>query len=1082
MSNSDIYKKFTQIEHVLNKPGMYIGGTDFFKSNQFIYNDNKIIEKEIDYNPGLFKICDELIVNAYDQTLRDKTVDIIISFIDNKTFSIFNSGMGIPIEKHNEYKIYIPELIFGNLLTSSNYSDTEERIYGGTFGIGSKATNIFSKKFTVEVWYKKKYYKQVFENNLSIINKPIIEENIDKKGGVKITIEPDFKKFNCTEFSDDMINLIKRRIMDLTCLVTNNVKIVIDKKKFDNGLNSYLELYKSDNDWIIGKCNKNDLWSFAIRFNNNLENNHNITFVNSIFTNNGGSHVDYLFDLLLPKFQKLINSNINKRFLRDNLTICLICSIINPIFNSQTKEELKMPIDKFGFECTINNKFWDNILSSDLLIKLKEINSRQDLKLLSKFDSSKKSKIKGIPKLEDANFAGTKKSNECTLILTEGDSAKATAISGISAIKNGRDIFGIYPLRGKLLNVREATINQINTNQEIIDIKKILALKTGINNLNELRYGSIMLMMDADEDGSHIKGLIINFLNYFYPSLLKIDGFLKVLVTPIVKVFLKNETINFANLRAYSNWINKNPGNYKIKYYKGLGTSTAQESKEYFQNLKTNTIYIKDEDNKNDILLAFSKDKINERKSWLINYDSDKILQIEPPTTISIGDFINKELIHFSNYDNLRSIPLLADGFKPSQRKVLYGCLKKNLKTEMKVAQLASYVAEISSYHHGEQSLVGTIINMAQDFIGSNNLNLLVPAGQMGTRLLGGKDHASGRYIFTYLTKIVDNIFKTEDQDLLVYNEDDGETIEPKFYLPIIPMILVNGAEGIGTGFSTLIPNYDFNDIVNWYKNKLNNKKNKELVPKFNNFKGKIIKFDESTYVSSGILEIIKDKIIISELPVKMWTSNYKEILEDMVTENLIKSYLNYSSDTEVHFEIKVNDIEEIKKLNIENDEKNLNSLMKFFKLYKTIKLSNLTLYDESLKLKTFNNVEAICESFYKFRLPYFEKRKELVISKYNNNIILLDNQIKFINLVKQNNKLFNMEEKEMINFLDKNKIKKYDDSYDYLINMSFKQLSLENLYKLSNKIKDIKIKKKELENKSSKELWLEDLSRLIAL
>jgi DNA topoisomerase-2 len=446
--------------------------------------------------------------------------------------------LGIPIEKHKEYKIYIPELIFGNLLTSSNYSDTEERIYGGTFGIGSKATNIFSKKFTVEVWYKNKYYKQVFEKNLSIINKPEIVDSKNNTGGVKITIEPDFEKFNCKEFSEDMINLVKRRLIDLTCLTNINIKI--NDIKYENGLQKYLDLYKSENEWFIGSCVKNELWSFAIRFNNNLENN--ISFVNSIFTNNGGSHVDYLYDLLLPKFKKLISPNINKRFLRDNLTICLICSIINPVFNSQTKEELKMPIDKFGFSCLINNKFWDQISSSSLLEKLKEINSRQDMKLLSKFDSSKKSKIKGIPKLEDANFAGTKKSNQCTLILTEGDSAKATAISGISAIKNGRDIFGIFPLRGKLLNVREATINQINTNQEIIDIKKILALKSGTNydanNLNELRYGSIMLMMDADEDGSHIKGLIINFLNYFYPSLLKIEGFLKILTTPIVKIFL----------------------------------------------------------------------------------------------------------------------------------------------------------------------------------------------------------------------------------------------------------------------------------------------------------------------------------------------------------------------------------------------------------------------------------------------------------------------------------------------------------------------------------------------------------------
>jgi DNA topoisomerase-2 len=1080
-SVEETYKKYDQREHVLMKPGMYIGSIDFVKSKQLIYDNNQIIKKEINYNPGLYKIIDELIVNSYDQSIRDNTLNEIIVNINNNIFSIYNSGIGIPIEKHKEYNIYVPELIFGYLLTSSNYDPSEKRVTGGTHGIGAKASNIFSKKFIVEVWTKNKYYTQIFENNLSKINKPIIKTNKDNKTGVKITCEPDFEKFNCKNFSDDMQKLIIRRVIDLSALVSQKIKIIINKIKINNGFENYLQLYNSENKWLYASCIKNNLWYFAIRINNG-ELDNNISFVNSIFTNNGGSHVEYIFDLLVPKFQKLINNNINKKFLKDNLILCLVTSIINPVFNSQSKEQLSMPIEKFGFECNISNKFFDELKDSYLLKQLKDIYSKQDLKQLTKFESTtKKSKIKGISKLEDANFAGTKKSIDCVLILTEGDSAKATAISGISAIKNGRDFFGVFPLRGKLLNVREATTTQIINNQEILELKKILGLKTGTNydNINELRYGSILLMMDADEDGSHIKGLIINFLNYFFPSLLQISGFLKVLVTPIVKVFLKNETKNFANLRAYNNWLLKNPGSYKIKYYKGLGTSTAEESKEYFKNLENNTVSIIDKNNDKDILLAFSKDKVIERKNWLINYNQENILQIEPPTIITIHEFIHQELIHFSNYDNLRSIPLLADGLKPSQRKVLYACLKKNLKTEMKVAQLASYVAEVTAYHHGEQSLVGTIINMAQDFIGSNNLNLLIPAGQMGTRLLGGKDHASGRYIFTYLNKLVDLIYKKEDLELLDYQEDDGEKIEPKFYLPIIPMILVNGSEGIGTGFSTLIPNYDFKDVVNWFINKINGKQTIDLIPKFNNFKGTITKYDDTTYISSGICIIEKDKVIITELPIKLWTSIYKEILEEMQEEGNIKSYTNYSSDVDVYFEIKFNDIDYINKLHESFDDKGLNNLYKLLKLYKTIKLSNLTLYDQNLKLKTYNNINEICDEFYKMRLPYYEKRKELIIKNINDEIILLNNQINFINLVKDNTKIFNMNTNDIEKILIQNKIKKYDNSFDYLINMSFKQLSKDNLNKLDKKIKNYKENKKIIENKTIKQLWLEDLYNL---
>jgi DNA topoisomerase-2 len=1083
--SSELYVKLSPVEHILKKSGMYIGGTDFINSKQFIYNapSEQIIEKFINFNPGLLKICDELIVNVYDQSIKDITLDKIIATIDKKSFTIYNSGIAIPIEKHDKYKIYIPELIFGNLFTSSNFSDSEQ-IVGGTYGIGSKATNIFSKKFTVEIWREDKYYKQIFENNLSIINKPIITK-YKGKSGVKISIEPDLEKFNCNEIPIDMISLIERRLIDLTCLLRNNINVTINDKIFKNGFNNYLELYKSENEWIIGSCIKNPLWYFAIRFNDSslIENNHHITFVNGIYTTNGGTHVEYFIDMLLLKFKKLISNNINKRFLKDNLTICLVASVINPTFNSQTKEELRLPYDKFGYECNISNKFYDDISKSELLNKLKEVNAKYNVKLLSKFDAtSKKSKIKNLPKLEDSNWAGTKKSNQCMLILTEGDSAKATALSGISAIKDGRNIYGIYPLRGKLLNVREATIKQINTNQEICDLKIILGLKLGLtytsDNINELRYGSILLMMDADEDGSHIKGLIINFLNYFYPSLLQIDGFLKVLTTPIIKVFLKNETINFSNLHSYNNWLSKNTkNNYKTKYYKGLGTSTRDEAREYFKNLKTNTIEIMDKNNNKDILLAFAKEKISERKQWLINYKPENILQIEPPMKITVGDFINKELIHFSNYDNIRSIPLLADGLKPSQRKVLYGCFKKNLKNDMKVAQLASYVAEVSAYHHGEQSLVGTIINMAQDFIGSNNLNLLEPSGQFGTRLMGGKDHASGRYIFTYLNKIIDNIYKKDDYELLEFKEDDGEKIEPIFFLPIIPMILVNGSEGIGTGFSTMIPTFDFKDIVNWYKNKLEGKKVNLLSPKYNNFKGDIIKYDDVTYLSSGVCKIDNNNIIITELPIKLWTNNYKEILEELVDNNIIKSYTNYSSDTEVYFEIKVSNIDNFKSLENTIDDKNLNSLKKILRLYKTIKLSNLTMYDENLVIRTFSSIDEICETFYRFRLPYFEKRKILLIEKYNNELILIENQVKFINLVKSNNKIFNIDEIQFEKLLIENKIKKYNNSYDYLINMNFKQLSLTNLSKLLNKIKELKANKKFIENKSDKEIWLDDLN-----
>lgn len=1109
------YVKLSPIEHVLQKPGMYVGDLDFRDEKQFIYltndKESNIVQSNINWSPGLYKIVDELIVNAYDQSIRDKTLKMISTKITSESFSIFNDGVGIDVIKHPTHQIYVPELIFGNLLTSTNYSETEQRITGGTHGLGAKLSAIFSIKFILQVWDAKRklYYEQTFENNLSKKSNPIINKYtkipIGKtNGGVKITIYPDFAKFKTKSFSNDMIGLFKKRVIDLIALCKNEIDIWLNDKQINiqntkDNFELYLNLLPSEQLWYVSKCVKNPHWIFAIRFNDSktIEPSTHISWVNGIFTNRGGKHVEYIMDLLLEKFKKIASPELTKKLLNDYITICLKSSVINPTFNSQTKEELNTPVSKFGFKCDIPDSFWTQIKSSELIKQLKQIVSLSNQKILSKLDGTKKSKIKNLPKLEDANFAGTKKSIDCVLILTEGDSAKATAISGISAIPNGRNNWGVYPLRGKLLNVREASTLQINGNQEITDIKKIIGLKSGTiyNNetIKELRYGSVMIMTDADEDGSHIKGLIINFFDYFFPSLLEIDGFLKILVTPLIKANKNNQILNFTNLRAYKTWKEKTDNSHlwKIKYYKGLGTSTSKEAGEYFKEINSNTINIVDKQKQGsntDILLAFAKNKVNDRKLWLSKYNPESILELEPPTTITIKDFVHQELIHFSNYDNIRSIPSILDGFKPSQRKVLYTCVKRNLYNELKVAQLASSVAEMSAYHHGEQSLVSTIINMAQNFVGANNLNILVPQGQLGTRLMGGKDHSSARYIYTFLENYVNKIFNKNDNELLEYLIDDGLLIEPKYYLPIIPLILINGSEGIGTGFSTFIPNYNPHDIINWLINKLEGKPNKiKLIPWYKNFKGKITKYDDTTWISSGILHIDKTKneIHINELPIKLWTNDYKNFLEQLIYEKkdgIIKSYTNMSSDISVHFILKF-DSEQynaIDKMLNTIDSDNISQLYKYLKLNKTIKQSNMNLYNDKYQIKLYKSADEILTDFYNWRLGFYNKRKDLMINKIKDQINYLTNQIKFIQLViDSNGTLFKFDDKQMISYLEKNKISKVSNSYDYLIMMTFKQLSKNNLDKLKIKLNMNKSEIKELELLSDKDLWLKDLNEL---
>lgn len=641
--------------------------------------------------------------------------------------------------------------------------------------------------------------------------------------------------------------------------------------------------------------------------------------------------------------------------IKNHLAIYVNALVVNPAFDSQTKENLTSKPSSFGSTCVLSEKLLKKIDTSGIVDNiLSWAKFKQDAELKKK-GGSKRSKLIGITKLDDANYAGTNKSSLCTLILTEGDSAKALAISGLSVI--GRDYYGVFPLKGKLLNVREAAHQQIMKNEEIQNIAKILGLTFGktYTDVSSLRYGHLMIMTDQDHDGSHIKGLLINFLHFFWPSLLEnIPGFLQQFITPIVKCFRNNKEITFFTILEYLSWKeNNNDGKgWKIKYYKGLGTSTSAEAKEYFSNLATHEInFAWDRESTNMIDMAFSKKRVDDRKQWLLSMDPTMFMNYNV-NAISYNHFINHELIHFSHADNIRSIPHVMDGFKPSQRKVLFSCLKRNLKNEIKVAQLAGYISEHSAYHHGEVSLTQTIINMAQNFVGSNNINLLTPCGQFGTRLMLGKDAASPRYVFTKLETITRCIFHPDDDAILNYLDDDGQSIEPSFYVPIIPMVLVNGSEGIGTGWSTSVPTYNPHDIITYMRCLLRaDNEVVDLVPWYRGFNGEIrakTGKDLGNFVISGIIEQIDEStIVISELPVGKSTTDYKQFLESMVVGvadapngGIIKDFKENHTDSTVLFTITV---APEKMIEINNEP---GGLAKKFKIDTSVATSNMHMFD----------------------------------------------------------------------------------------------------------------------------------------
>ncbi|XP_012230798.1 DNA topoisomerase 2 [Linepithema humile] len=1142
-----IYQKKSQLEHILLRPDTYIGSVEPVTEMMWVFDKEKemMVQRDIRYVPGLYKIFDEILVNAADNKQRDPKMDMIKIDIDseNNTISVWNNGKGIPVVIHKEEKMYVPTMIFGHLLTSSNYDDEEEKVTGGRNGYGAKLCNIFSHRFTVETATKeyKKSLKQTWGNNMDKASEPRIKE-YHGEDFTKVTFSPDLTKFKMQSLDADIVSLMSRRAYDVAAS-SRGVKVYLNGSRVPvKNFKEYTDFYIKGKEDDVGNPLKivyehcGPRWEVAITLSD--KGFQQMSFVNSIATTKGGRHVDHVTELIVKQLIETLKKKnkagvaIKPFQIKNHLWIFVNCLINNPTFDSQTKENMTLQPKSFGSKCTLSDKFVASITKIGIVeAVLSWAKFKADSQLEKLGPKSKQRKLHGIPKLEDANDAGTVRSLECTLILTEGDSAKTMAVSGIASI--GRDKYGIFPLRGKMLNVREATHKQILENAEINNLIKILGLQykkkyESRDDLKTLRYGKMMIMTDQDQDGSHIKGLLINFIHHNWPSLLKLN-FVEEFITPIVKASKGNQVLSFFSLPEFEMWKKEtdNFHTYKIKYYKGLGTSTAKEAKEYFENMARHRIrfrYDGEQDDQN-IIMAFSKKCVDQRKDWLMNHMTEtkrrkeiglgeRYLYEKDTRTVSFSDFINVELVLYSNYDNVRSIPNMMDGFKPGQRKVLFTCLKRNDKREVKVAQLAGSVAEHSAYHHGETSLMATIINLAQNYVGSNNINLLQPIGQFGTRLTGGKDAASPRYIFTMLSPLARYIFHKHDDALLKHEYDDNQKIEPVFYTPVIPMVLVNGADGIGTGWMTKIPNYNPREIIENLQRMMDGADPKPMIPYYKNFKGTVESVGDFRYVTSGEVSIIgPDKIEITELPIGTWTQTYKEaVLEPMLhgtdkTPAVITDYKEYNTDTAVHFIVILN---RDKLVELERD-----GLHKVFKLQSTMTITSMCAFDENQCLNKYDSVMQILKGFYKVRLEMYHKRKDYLEGILQAEAAKLSNQARFIlekcdgTLVIENKKKKDMiaemvrrnydsdpvmawkltqnREQVLEEVIDENNediptttlIDK--ENYDYLLGMTMWSLTKEKKDELLRQRDEKVAEYKRLQSRTPISLWKEDLDNLLS-
>ena len=1113
------YVKKDPIEHILDRPDTWVGSIRNRNMEEYVSYEvdggqYKIQKQNINMNPALLRIFVEALSNSIDNVQRSKEagnpctkIRVTIDKESGET-SVWNDGEIVAIEKNNDEDEYNHTMIFGQLMTSSNYDDEEDRMVSGRNGLGIKLTSVYSKSFTVEGVDPEngKKFCQTWTKNMRETTGPTVRSSRGKKGYTHVTWTPDFKRFKLKGYTDDIINLYMRYVCDAAMLTKVDVYFNGTKIPVKN-LRDYSLLYHPERISEVLMIPSKSGNVVLTPSNGQFE---AISFVNGVYTSQGGVHVESwcetIFRPLVQKFNKTkkttkkttakkkekgpqINISDVKRFFK----LFVNASVINPEFTSQSKTELTAPF----VASSIPTKSINALMRWGFVDKVKDIIRAKELLVLKKTEKKTKG-YKKVDGLDPANNAGGKQSRLCTLLLTEGLSAKTFAVAGIEKGMNGyigRDWFGIYPLRGKLLNVRNATTSSIAKNKEITDIIQALGVRYGVdytidNNYRKLNYGKVMILTDADCDGIHIKGLILNVFHTLFPTLLqREDCFLNSMQTPIIKVMLRSKDLVFYDDTTYQIYVKKNENKkLNVKYYKGLGTWSSEEIPDVFGSRIVEIV--NDENATVNMNKVFHKSRANERKTWLSNYNPNNNLTVqEGVSQVSISDFIDGEMINFSLDDCGRSIPNLMDGMKESHRKILYACflrkLNYNSKKTLKVAQLAGYVAEHTNYHHGEQNLFETITKMANEFPGSNNIPLLYRDGQFGSRLNGGKDAANARYIFTKLEELTRLIYRPEDDCLLERVVDDGDIVEPKYYVPIIPMILVNGNTGIGTGWSSTVPSYNPLELIECIKIWLENESVYEeedgetkddepkisllpdLNPWYRDFNGRIEQDPEKPrFITYGnVTRQGNNQVLVDELPIGLWTDKFKETLEGHVENKQIKSIKNYSTPTKVNFVLTESSE------GFRCTETNL-------KLHSYISIANMVLFiTDKHTLHKFGCVEDIIDTFCKVRYVYYIKRKVYILKDFRRQLKILNNKARFLQEVRNKELvIFDRDENDIVAEMEENDYDKVDDSFDYLLRLPVRSFTLQKIQGLEQEITKLEATIRDIENTTEKQMWLNDL------
>lgn len=1123
--------------HILQRPGMWIGGVSTENADVYVKSGEEIILKNVDdFCEGLIHLIKEILDNAADNCNRKykNPQSFIKVSMDEKSVTVTNDGKPIPIEKidikvpgQGTKNMYRSEALFDYYKSGTNFDSKEKCICKdnkrnpkcpacqttdniGMNGIGSKAALVFSKYAKIhhaDPDNGKQLTMEFYDNHDTLDDKgkrknPVSVKDYKKaKSFTEFYFEPDFKRFGLKKFSQNHLDIVNAMCVNLAFVTGLVVSFNEEKYKVKN-LKDLASMYFGQRETLQFKTSNGDQVLLMAQTLEEMENygSRQLSFINNSCTRNGGIHVRYNENVIGKVFSEWYGNDLKAVDAKKFWIYVVVYNVKAKLtFSSQTKAELKGPTNIKKIE--VEKKDFNKVKNWELYVQIQMMLDGKTQRLANKdVKTGNSSHISTGKKGIDANNAGDKNlKSQTSLYLAEGDSAKAFLTDSIDV-----DFNGVLALKGKVPNVHSNKKHLMNNEYQMI--RKMLGLKMGCkydkkSDVESLRYGQVIIATDMDEDGYHICALLHVFFWSQHPGLLdkKTGPYVKSLVTPVLKTSIGKEIFRFYMEEEFNEWyktldskqqshVDKN-----TKYFKGLGGNNPEKDGDYVFNTNFTTNSLSFESGKDVKLIdaCFSdknpdlKKKIALRSVYNPEFIRDIKYGLKP-----FEEFIKNDYVGTIKEQNERSIPCVYDGFKSSQKDIMFTAMTKLNSTEYKTKQFATLVATHASYSHGEDNLPPTITGMSQDIIGTNNIAFFRREGSFGNRYTSGTSHGASAERYTYIAEepLMKTIFNVQDLPILTYISRNGhKDVTPEYLLPIIPMFLTNHNESIGNGWSTTCPAYNPVDLVAWVRTWIDNnfrekkKEYKELIPWYNGYEGIIEKYENGWIFKAVVDKISDDTWEIKEIPVGVWGDQMKSALEYLADQKLIekpKMNITHNHISAVVKCKKGKSLDLVKELSSGKSEKIAGKGNNFPPImFNKLSMNNITFIHSDGPHKT-NNLEEHLEAYCHRRYKGYVDRRKYNLQELLTQIKIKKNRMRYIQEINDGNivlkKISDKEELEGI--LRQKEYELVKESYDYLTDLSTMSLLKKNIAKFAKEIEKLENDYEILKNTKPWQLWLDEL------